>query len=166
MEVKCTEPSSPSVSLPCQKFWAFLTRLPLCLQLGKCPTCIYQLFFASMMKQGILPEREEVRLTSLHLLIQISCFSTTYLNKEVNRTEPSPSVSVPWLKLSQGHFLKVSFARCRRRCDNLPNENWPNDSWSKQSSDTLLIFCNRSWSKIHICLWDHNDQWRMFQCLN
>ncbi len=54
-----------------------------------------------------LPEKGKgsVHLTSLYLLVQISCFlygknyllfyKTSYLNEDINRTEPSPSVSVP-----------------------------------------------------------------------
>jgi hypothetical protein len=56
--------------------------------------------------QGFLPEGEgSVRLSSLSLLVQIICFlysnriflfyKASYLNKEVNCTEPSPSVRFP-----------------------------------------------------------------------
>jgi hypothetical protein len=56
--------------------------------------------------QGTLPEGEgSVRLTSLCLLVCIISFyieniifpfyKTSYPNEEVNRTEPSPSVSFP-----------------------------------------------------------------------
>jgi hypothetical protein len=48
-----------------------------------------------------------VQLTSLYQLVKISSFlnwkyyirfyKTSYLNEEVNCTEPSPSVSIPWL---------------------------------------------------------------------
>ncbi len=57
--------------------------------------------------QGSLTEREgSVQFTSLYKLVQIGCFlfgtvlfslyKTTYLNEEVNRTDPSPSVRLPW----------------------------------------------------------------------
>jgi hypothetical protein len=49
------------------------------------------------------------RLSTIHLLAQTSLdqlrlilktfftfYKTSYLNEEVNRTEPSPSVSIPW----------------------------------------------------------------------
>ncbi len=56
--------------------------------------------------QGNLTEgKVSVQLTSLYVLVQISCFrkykhyllinKTSYLNEEVNCTEPSPSVRVP-----------------------------------------------------------------------
>jgi hypothetical protein len=56
---------------------------------------------------GILTEREEsVQLTSSYNLVLICSFSlwrftfifykTTYLNEEVNCTDPFPSISVPW----------------------------------------------------------------------
>jgi hypothetical protein len=57
--------------------------------------------------QGSLTEgKGSVQLTSLYRLVRISFFlcwkyylpfyKTSYLNEEVNRTEPSGSVSVPW----------------------------------------------------------------------
>ncbi len=60
---------------------------------------------------GSLTEGEgSVQLTSLYFLFEISSLlywklylpfftRTSYLNEEVNCTEPSPSVSVPWLSL-------------------------------------------------------------------
>ncbi len=71
------------------------------------------LFLASfpLQAQGTLTEGEgSVRLTSLHELVQISCFltetiffyRTTYLNDEVNRTDPSP----PFQMLAQGALTK------------------------------------------------------------
>ncbi len=71
--------------------------------------------------QGILTEREEsVHLTSLYQLVQISCFQcwksilfisykTSFLEEEVNCTEPSPSVRIPWF-VHQHIFLKETFA--------------------------------------------------------
>jgi hypothetical protein len=58
--------------------------------------------------QGIVTEGEvSLRLTSLYWLVQINCVSywnyiflfckTTYLNEDVNCTEPSPSVRFPWI---------------------------------------------------------------------
>jgi len=37
-----------------------------------------------------------VQLASLYYLVQISCFKRCYLNEEVNCTEPSTSVTIPW----------------------------------------------------------------------
>ncbi len=77
--------------------------------------------------QGILSEVEgSVQLTSLYWPIQIDCFSsetrfffvtkTTYLNEEVNCTEPSLSVWVPWsmshvlwLQQKTAKFVKIDF---------------------------------------------------------
>ncbi len=60
-----------------------------------------------ILAQGSLTEGEgSVQLTSLYLLVQIAFmlqllfnffYKTSYLNEEVNSTEPSPSVSFPWL---------------------------------------------------------------------
>jgi hypothetical protein len=58
-----------------------------------------------MIKQGIHAEGEgSVRTTSLNRLLFIRkkyislLEKTSYLNKEVNCTEPFPSVKVPWIK--------------------------------------------------------------------
>ncbi len=40
-------------------------------------------------------------------------YKTSNLNEEANRTEPSPSVSIPWSK----HCLEQMFWRHKRRCD-------------------------------------------------
>jgi hypothetical protein len=79
-----------------------------------CPTCskLVRLPLSAtstlVLNQGILTKGEgSVQLTSLFLSVKISCFpdwnfififyKTTYLNEEVNCTEPSPSVGVPSL---------------------------------------------------------------------
>jgi len=73
--------------------------------------------------EGILTDGEgSARLTSLYRLVQISCFSywnyiflfykTTYLNEEVNCSEPSPSVRVPCR--SNHHFAEKRLARAGR----------------------------------------------------
>jgi hypothetical protein len=75
-----------------------------------------------MFRQGILTEGEgSVQLTSLCLLVPFDIaniiylfYQTSYLNEEVNCTEPSPSVSVPWFgfvnvsRLFQVNWLKGS----------------------------------------------------------
>jgi len=51
--------------------------------------------------QGSLTEEEgSVQLTSSHSLVKKYFFYfyvTSYIKEEVNCTEPSPSVSIPWL---------------------------------------------------------------------
>jgi len=69
-------------------------------------TCIYACTRTLAWYQGSLTERNgSVLLTSLNYPIQISflCrsinqlfYKTSYLNEEVNCTEPFPSVSIPW----------------------------------------------------------------------
>ncbi len=62
-------------------------------------------------KQEILTERA-LRISTVHLLMLTNldrliftmkifhlCYKTRYLNEEVNCTEPSPSVSIPWEKI-------------------------------------------------------------------
>ena len=68
--------------------------------------------------QGSLTEREgSVRLTSLHLPVYTSlfkteniiylCYKTSYLNEEVNCTEPFPSVSIPCTNLQLNKKCKM-----------------------------------------------------------
>jgi hypothetical protein len=61
---------------------------------------IYGLSRESLMK-GKLSTDDLLQLISLDQLLFImklnfSCYKTTYLNEEVNCTESSPSVSIPW----------------------------------------------------------------------
>ncbi len=74
--------------------------------------CLGRLLF----HHGILTEGEgSVQLTSLFWLQQtlFTLYKTSYLNEEVNRTEPSPSVSVPWFHPRTGRprtcHTKLSF---------------------------------------------------------
>ncbi len=39
-----------------------------------------------------------------------SCYKTTYLNEEVNCSEPSPSTRVPWLRFGARSFCQLSFS--------------------------------------------------------
>ncbi len=57
------------------------------------------------LKQGTLAEGEgSVQLTSLYYrsaafeMANVNLFTKRYLSKEVNRTEPSLSFSIPWLE--------------------------------------------------------------------
>jgi len=68
---------------------------------------------------GILTEgKGSVQLNSMYWLVQISCFwylenvffyKTSYLNEEVNHTEYSPLVRVPWPRVLSGVELSPSF---------------------------------------------------------
>jgi len=41
------------------------------------------------------------------------CYKTSYLNEEVNRTEPSPSVSVPWIMRLFNAWLTYQLLRTK-----------------------------------------------------
>jgi hypothetical protein len=99
----------------------FVSKIPKCWQFWG---YLYWQFYGQL--QGTLTEVEgSVQCTSLHKLVWISCFwyckhyilfyKTSYLNEEVNCTEPSPSVSVPW-QLNRDFLLRFhgKFRMCKR----------------------------------------------------
>jgi hypothetical protein len=72
-------------------------------------------FYSGIDQRSLTEGEGSVQLTSLSLLVKISCFSywsyifpflqTTYLNEEVNRTQPSPSVRVPWIDAFMIYYI-------------------------------------------------------------
>jgi hypothetical protein len=102
--------------------------------------------------QGILTEGDGlVQLTSLYQLNKIGCIwysnhylifcKTNYLNEEVKRTEPSPSVSVPWSMRQSG---EVSLRRCTQFVRTLHLR------WRNQFSKTLLFSPLRAPFNVHL----------------
>ncbi len=84
-------------------------------------SCSLSKQYRPVLSQGTLTEGEgSVQLTSFYWRALISCFwywknmwflhfyKTSYLNKEVNHAEPSPSVRVP-CRLSSAHFMNITF---------------------------------------------------------
>ncbi len=45
-------------------------------------------------------------LTSLDQIIYLR-YKTSYLNVEINCTEPSPSISVPWINIEKSLFVLI-----------------------------------------------------------
>jgi hypothetical protein len=97
---------SPHLSLSKRYFW----YANVCLHFSKRAVPLQpSLNHATLTGWGKLNTTNLLTLTRLDKLLSILqtflLFSKTkYLNEEVNRTEPSPSVCVPWLKLSNLHI--------------------------------------------------------------
>jgi hypothetical protein len=61
---------------------------------------MYHNFFKGLLETGLstvdLPVLTSLDQLLLVLKTQYTFYTTSYLNEEVNRTEPSPSLSLPW----------------------------------------------------------------------
>jgi hypothetical protein len=65
-------------------------------------------------------------LGQLLLITQTLFFTTSYPNEEVNRTEPSPSVSYPWFVKQTNHNQKFRGLKDKP----VGTTHWPSGPWS------------------------------------